>query len=121
MKLAAKNINSESIQELLDIKVTWLLSSSNPLKIILFGSVMTGNMTEASDIDLIVVYPNDTNLKVVQRAISKTRPINDWPHDLLLYTTESFEKSVLKGGGVCWLAQKEGKILFQRRKTNVTK
>ena len=94
---------------------------SFPLRIILFGSAANGEMTEASDVDLIVIYANNTDLKETQKNIAKTRPKDDWPHDLLLYTEEAFKKSVQKGGGVCWLAEREGNIIFTTEKLHVTK
>lgn len=120
LKLMAKKIDSNSINELLDKKIRWLTTSSTPLRIILFGSAANGEMTEASDIDLIVIYANNTDLKDTQKNIAVTRPKDDWPHDLLLYTEETFNKSVQKGGGVCWLAEREGKIIFTSEKLYVT-
>ncbi len=71
-------------------------------------------MTDASDIDLILIFADTDNLKTVREKVFKARPKDDWPHDLLLYTETQFHKSVASGGGAAYLAQIEGRVLFPR-------
>ncbi|MGZ3745573.1 MAG: nucleotidyltransferase domain-containing protein [Pseudobdellovibrionaceae bacterium] len=117
MKLIAKKISSEQIQNIIDIKLNWILRNSAPDKIILFGSAAAQEMTDASDIDLVLIYPDNSDLKKISLELAKTRPSEDnWPHDLIFETLDTFTKKVKKGGGACWVANLEGKILFERGK-----
>lgn len=93
----------------------WITAYSNPLKVILFGSASNGEMTEASDVDIILIFPNNVDIKKVTFQLEKNRPKDDWPHDLIFQTEESFAQSISKGGGACWLASKEGVVLYERR------
>lgn len=44
---------------------------------LLFGSAANGEMTEASDSDLIVIYDNDSDLKEIQKGIFMNLPKDD--------------------------------------------
>lgn len=90
------------------------MTYSRPLKIILFGSASRNEMTDGSDVDLIVIYPNGENLRDIQLNLAKNRDKDDWPHDLILKTVAEFDLSVSKGGGACWLASREGRILYDK-------
>lgn len=114
MKLTAATLSSDAIQMIVNRKREWILSSSDPLRIILFGSAATENMTTASDVDLIIIYQNSTNLKEVRQELFKRRSKEDWPQDVFFYTENTFQNSCDKGGGICWLAQQEGKIIYEK-------
>lgn len=63
-------------------------------RIILFGSQVTGNMKESSDVDLIVVSMEKDKLGLL-RALYHEWHINqkiDLPVDFICYTPEEFEK-----------------------------
>lgn len=115
MKLTSKKLSSSEIQDIVNKKIHWILQYSCPQKIILFGSAATEEMTESSDVDLIVLFSNNSNLKKIGIDLAKNRPKDDWPHDLLLLTQDEFEFYKNKGGGACWIAAQEGKILFERQ------
>lgn len=116
MKFISQPLKQSEIDQIVLTKLNWILEYTQPLKVILFGSAATGEMTDASDVDIIIVYPNEIDLKSISYILAQSRPINDWPHDLILQTEKSFLSSVAKGGGACWLANKEGKILFEKEK-----
>ncbi len=114
MKLTAAVLPSDVIRKIVNHKKEWILSGSDPIRIILFGSAASDNMTTASDVDLILFYQNSTNLKEVSRELFKKRPKDDWPQDVLFYTEETFQKSCDKGGGICWLANQDGKVIYEK-------
>jgi hypothetical protein len=71
-------------------------------------------MTDASDIDIVLLFA-DTEHKSRSMSLLYRNPCSvEWPTDLLPYTKDEFEKSAAKGGGMCWLALREGRILFQK-------
>ncbi|MEN7981908.1 MAG: nucleotidyltransferase domain-containing protein [Nanoarchaeota archaeon] len=62
-------------------------------KIILFGSQATGEATEDSDIDLIVVAPDFEKMNFFERVKKMNNYWNlDYAVDFLCYTPEEFEK-----------------------------
>ncbi|MGZ3779558.1 MAG: nucleotidyltransferase domain-containing protein, partial [Pseudobdellovibrionaceae bacterium] len=99
MKLTSKKLNPEEIKAIIDIKLKWILANSCPEKIILFGSAAANEMTDASDVDLILIYPTNSELKKISLELARTRPSADkWPHDLIIETVETFANKVKKGG-----------------------
>lgn len=115
MKLTAKKLSQSEVDQIIQDKLEWILLSCSPLKIILFGSAAQGAMTDQSDIDLIVIFENQEDLKLINKKLYKFKPKSEWPLDILLYTRTQFELNLKKGGGVCWLANNEGKIIYERK------
>ncbi len=117
LKLLAKPLTREQIQNLVQAKVDWIVHTCNPRQVILFGSAARNEMTEASDIDLIVIVDDNENTRAMHHLLAKTRPKDSWAQDLILVTQSEFVKKVQKGGGACWIANSEGITVYQR-KTN---
>ena len=113
-KLTARSLTPIEVTGILTAKVNWLLGACSPEKIILFGSAATGHMTTASDVDLIIIFKTVAEIELAKPKLFQSRPATDWPHDLLFYDVDAFRNSVQKGGGVCWIAAQDGRILYQR-------
>ena len=114
MKLTAKKLSEEEINTIVSTKLNWILDCCSPEIIYLFGSASSLSMTDASDVDLIIIFNNLIELKQAEKNIAINRPKDDWPHDLIFHTIEGFNKSVSKGGGASWVAKEEGKIIYQK-------
>jgi uncharacterized protein len=86
----------------------------NPDKIILFGSYANGNPTEDSDLDLFVI--KDTDLPRPQRAMQVRKLIygSMVPIDLIVYTTQEFDKSKNDKYSFVFEVFNSGKILYER-------
>ena len=84
-----------------------------PLKIILIGSAARLEMTSQSDIDLVVVLPDDIDQKKAVKSIYQNRAPSDFPTDLLVYNESEFLQRAAVGG-ICAIAQAEGCIVFER-------
>ncbi len=113
-KLFAKALTREEQESIVDVKLTWILSQVTPHEIILFGSAASYQMTDASDVDLIVIFASKVERDSARQQLFKSRPKEDWPHDLLLLTQEEFQTSAAKGGGAAYVAQQEGRIIYPR-------
>lgn len=111
-KLTAKKLSAEQTEALVQSKLQWLLSLAQPLAIWLIGSAARGEMTDASDLDFVILFENESIKKQSMTAIYKTPCPVEWPTDLLPYTQEEFTQSAHSGGGVCWLALREGRLLY---------
>lgn len=103
-------------QGLIDEIVRRVLTVARPDRIILFGSAATGGMTRDSDIDLLVVEGAlewkaeawlDENVRI-RRALRGL----GYPFDLLLTTTERFERFKDIIGGIEYPANKYGRAIY---------
>ncbi len=112
-KLLAKALSREEQDTLVNAKLTWILSQISPLEIVLFGSAASYQMTDASDIDLIVIFAGSQERDHGRQLLFKSRPKDDWPHDLLLLTRDEWTHSIAQGGGAAYVAQKEGRVIYR--------
>jgi hypothetical protein len=102
----ARNLSDRIVQE----RLRWILQSSQPLAVIVFGSAARGKMTGRSDVDMAVIFPDEESLKVGRRSIYARPPSNPWPTDLLFYTKDAFRRR-RETGGVCELIWAEGRVI----------
>jgi len=99
-------------QKTLDEIVRRILSVASRDRIILFGSAAAGEMTEDSDIDLLIVEPRISDRR--QEYIRIRRALRDieFPFDIILITTQWFEESKDVVGGIAHPADKQGRVLY---------
>ncbi len=111
--LYPEKIDPEEAEKLISSMVDWIRSVCDPVSIILFGSAARGEMTEASDIDLCLIFADENLLASGREAVYNS--INGensvWPKDLLFYTMESFAARQ-KIGGIAELIASEGRALY---------
>jgi predicted nucleotidyltransferase len=96
----SRKLSEDEMANIVSAKVTWINKFSSPTEIYLFGSASTKTMTEASDIDLILVYQLDEDVEHARLSLVKNRPSDDWPHDLIFTTSENFRVKSLKMGSI---------------------
>ena len=98
------------------------LKSSNPYKIILFGSHATGNQSKNSDIDLMVVLDNDHVAKTYQERLDKRMYIKSLvldinrqvPLDILVYSKQELNLIKKQGNRLIDEIEKTGRILYEK-------
>jgi len=98
------------------------LLSSDPYKIILFGSHANGNPNRNSDIDLMVILDNNHVSKTYQERLDKRIFIRNLlleinqkvPLDVLVYSKE--ELKIMKSHGNQFIDEIErtGKIIYEK-------
>ena len=100
-------------QTLLDEVVRRVLTVARPERIILFGSAATGQMTEDSDLDLLVVEPEPANTRDcsvrIRRALGDVR----YPVDVIVMSSARFEETKNLIGGIAYPARKYGRVLYE--------
>jgi hypothetical protein len=69
-------------------------------------------MTEAWDIDLILIFSTADEQKATREKLWKSGPADDWPDDMIFQTVASFRMSCDTGGGISWCAACEGIVIF---------
>jgi predicted nucleotidyltransferase len=100
-------------ETLLNEVVRRVLTVARPDRIILFGSAVTGQMTQDSDIDLLVVEPAPANAR--DRSVKIRRALGDvqYPVDIIVMSSERFEETKDLIGGIAYPAHKYGRILYE--------
>ena len=100
-------------ETLLNEVVRRVLTVARPDRIILFGSAATGQMTEDSDLDLLVVEPAPANTR--DRSIRIRRALGDvhYPVDVIVISSERFEETKNIVGGIAYPARKYGRVLYE--------
>jgi predicted nucleotidyltransferase len=98
------------------------LKSSDPYKIILFGSYANGNPNENSDIDIMVILDNDHVSKTYEERLNKKIFIRNLiieinrkiPIDILVYSKE--ELNMIKNHGNYFIdeIEKTGKVIYEK-------
>ena len=100
-------------ETVLDEVVRRVLTVARPERIILFGSAATGQMTEDSDLDLLVVEPEPANTR--DRSVRIRRALGDvrYPVDVIVMSSERFEETKNLVGGIAYPARKYGRVLYE--------
>jgi predicted nucleotidyltransferase len=100
-------------EALLDEVVRRVLTAARPERIILFGSAATGQMTEDSDLDLLVVEPEPANTR--DRSVRIRRALGDvrYPVDVIVMSSARFEETKNLIGGIAYPARKCGRVLYE--------
>jgi predicted nucleotidyltransferase len=109
--LWGKSLSLEETQALVQKKINWILEAAPFFECYVFGSASKGEMTNASDVDLLLVYPSAEEVQNARRQIFQKRPKDDWPHDLIFVTKEEFCRKRNKVGSICHEVSSHG-ILF---------
>lgn len=90
-----------------------VLTAAKPDRIILFGSAVSGQMTQDSDIDLLVVERSPNNTR--EESVKIRRALGDlgFPVDVIVISTERFEETKDIFGGISYPANKYGRVLYE--------
>ena len=104
-------IAKDETERIIRQKLRWILESGSPLAVIVFGSAARGEMTERSDIDIALIFPDEETLKSCRKDIYRRPPVDSWPTDLLFFTITAFLRK-RESGGVCELIGREGKVIY---------
>ena len=99
-------------EEQIKLIINKIINDYNPKKIILFGSYAIGNPTDDSDIDLLIV--KDSNLPVIERNRLVRKLFKDYtyPIDIIVKTSDEFNKYKDIIGTVVYSASKYGKVIY---------
>lgn len=101
-------VDTSLIQEI----VRRVVATSAPQKIILFGSAASGELTQDSDIDLLVIKADASDpLRESVRLRRALRGLG-YPFDVIVISEQWFEESKDLVGGIAHPAHKYGKVIY---------
>lgn len=109
-RLLAKSIDESMVDALIKAELALIVSHCSPLAVYLFGSAASGRMTEASDLDFLIVLPDGAEHKSVKKKYHEQRRGGRWPVDVVFMGREEFLRCS-KIGGVAMICVQEGKLL----------
>jgi predicted nucleotidyltransferase len=86
----------------------------SPDRIILFGSYARGEASEDSDVDLLVLFSEVENPREQAAELYAVLSQSLLPQDIIVSTTERFERYKNVVNTIYWPAAREGKVLYER-------
>ncbi|KKR81299.1 MAG: polymerase, beta domain protein region protein [Candidatus Daviesbacteria bacterium GW2011_GWA1_41_61] len=99
------------IQDQIDSIKNQLIEKYKPQKIFLFGSSVTGKMTEDSDLDFLII--KDDKKDPYNRIVEVYHLIEkDIAADFLVYTPQEFSERLKLGDPFVTSIPSEGKVLY---------
>jgi len=114
--LNRSNITNVITQRQIEAYAMDVARQFRPLKIVLFGSYAYGNPNEDSDVDLMVVMPNDpAGVRNTARAMAIREAIpKSFPLDLLVRDPQDIDWRLKEGD--CFLQEvfSKGRVLYEK-------
>ena len=112
-KVLAKPLEPHESASLVAAALQKVAEAGDWQQIWLFGSAAQGEMTSASDLDFVVVYPDSMSLKEGRALYYSSSKRVACPLDVLFVTSSDFvAKSEI--GGVFFVCRKQGKRVLIR-------
>ena len=91
-----------------------IIKTSNPEKIILFGSHAHGNAHPDSDVDLLVIIPEIKKMRAESVRVRRALRGLLIPIDVIVATPEQIERLGNMKGLIYHTALSEGRVLYER-------
>ena len=99
-------------RQVIDQMVKRIAEQFHPEKIILFGSMATGTQTPDSDVDLLVIVREVDDRRRLRNDIHRAVTGLGLPKDIVVLTTDEFERKRSIPGTIAYPAEHEGKVLY---------
>ncbi|MGI8687656.1 MAG: nucleotidyltransferase domain-containing protein [Thermomicrobiales bacterium] len=91
-----------------------IVRAFHPERIILFGSMARGDVSADSDVDLLIVVPDDTDRRQARRAIGRILCDLTTPVDIVVTTPAEIAEWGHLVGTILRPALREGIVLYDR-------
>lgn len=91
--------------------VNSITSVIQPRALFVFGSAARMEMTDQSDIDILIVMATDESIRSARKSIAKIRPFSTFPVDLI-WMTEDYYNNKKSVGGIAQIVSEEGRLLY---------
>ncbi len=91
-----------------------IIKTSNPEKIILFGSHARGNTHPDSDVDLLIIIPKIKKIRAESVRVRRALRGLLIPIDVIVSTPEQIERLGNTKGLIYHTALSEGRVIYER-------
>lgn len=88
-----------------------IVATISPKAIVLFGSFACGQMTDQSDIDLLILLNSQSEISSARKAVARIRPLSAYPLDVIWMAIEDYRQK-RETGGIAEIAHAEGKLIY---------
>ena len=99
-------------EEIIDQMARRIAEMFHPEKIILFGSMATGERTSDSDVDLLVIVRTVDDRRKLRIEIHRAVTGMGLPKDIVVLTSDEFERKRKIPGTVAYPADRDGRVLY---------
>jgi predicted nucleotidyltransferase len=99
-------------QEQLDLILRRVVEAVHPLRVVLFGSAVRGEMTPDSDVDLLVVVPNGAHRRHTMEYLHTQLSGLPLPVEVVVATPEDLERYGGSVGMIYRSALQEGREVY---------
>lgn len=110
-RLTARKLSQEETKVLINAAVRELSVLPALKAMILFGSASADQMTEASDLDVVMVFADTNAAQYASKTVHSLRREALWPMDILCVDLETYREK-RDVGGVYFVAHREGGLIF---------
>lgn len=99
--------------DLLSTSLEEIVRFYQPVRIYIFGSLVRGDFTEHSDLDLLIVVPDDAE-KPQRDGLAARRLLDncDLPKDILVNTASHFERWQMRTSQIQSAVAAEGRVIY---------
>ena len=111
-KLTANLLSETASAQLINAELERIISLTGPMQVFLFGSASRNQMTDASDLDFLIVLPTNANFREVKRRYHTSKHARTIPVDAIFVTQDQFQARSLIGG-ICMICLDEGKLVYE--------
>ena len=100
-QINAKRVTLSDIKKDLDNEISRINNACQPIEILVFGSFANNTATEASDIDIAIIVPDNTDLRAIKQKFYSKARTSHWPFDILFIKQSDYNIKKVTGG-VCF-------------------
>jgi len=102
-------VDEDTIQRIIEE----ILKVAHPVRVILFGSAVTGAMSRDSDLDFLVIEKSVEDSRERTIKIRSALENFDVPIDVIVMASERFEETKNVIGGIAYPANKYGRVIYE--------
>ena len=110
-QITSKPLEPSEADNFIDLELRRILETTQPKLVYLFGSGARGELTDASDLDFLIVLEDESNLKAAKKKYYSSRLPKKIAVDAVFVTLSEFKSRSIVGG-ICMVCLDEGKLLF---------
>ena len=111
-KITSQPLLPSMVQSIISWELKRILDTAEPVVVYLFGSGARNEMTQASDLDFLIVLPDGAAVRKIKQKYYNSSQERKVAVDAI-FVTESQYRQRSKIGGVCMVCHDEGIILYQ--------
>ena len=117
MKKIANNrtrIDVASVEDEIQTVIATTIGCTGVEEMYLFGSAAENQMTENSDLDILLVFASDKDMTTGRKNLEAKFPLVPRAVDLVWMSREEFNKKKVIGG-VAYTSSNFGRLLYQKK------